>query len=250
MNQNLFSQILPEVDFNISSSGITVLSSRLTTPRFIPYDQSGRCKECKSTEVEIDFIVTKEGITIYCTRIGSGTRFVPFDTVYDLPTHCFFKIRNKGRVFNIPHGVQPQQIIHQNPKRGKRKLDELSTLAPRPNSMPSPPHRVSPPPLATDLSSPPHSTTPTPCATRLPSPPHITPTLLKSPPRIPSANLLHSPPLVDTLHPDTPQDNVELEKELQEFYDSLMAATTGITSSSKKLEESEEKKDDTNVVPI
>nr|CAD2205170.1 unnamed protein product [Meloidogyne enterolobii] len=137
MNQNLFSQILPEVDFNISSSGITVLSSRLTTPRFIPYDQSGRCKECKSTEVEIDFIVTKEGVTIYCTRIGSGTRFVPFDTVYELPTHCFFKVRNKGRVFNVPHGVQPQQIIHQNSKRGKRKLDEL----------PSPPRNVSPTPI-------------------------------------------------------------------------------------------------------
>nr|CAD2178716.1 unnamed protein product [Meloidogyne enterolobii]CAD2197093.1 unnamed protein product [Meloidogyne enterolobii] len=208
MNQNLFSQILPEVDFNISSSGITVLSSRLTTPRFIPYDQSGRCKECKSTEVEIDFIVTKEGVTIYCTRIGSGTRFVPFDTVYELPTHCFFKVRNKGRVFNVPHGVQVQQIIHQNPKRGKRKLDELppSTTAPT-NNLHSPP-----------LSS--------------PTPP------------------LHSPPRVDTPRPSTPPDNVEFEKELHEFYDSLMAATTGLTSSPKKLEEKVEKKekiDETNV---
>nr|CAD2206004.1 unnamed protein product [Meloidogyne enterolobii] len=209
MNQNLFSQILPEVDFNISSSGITVLSSRLTTPRFIPYDQSGRCKECKSTEVEIDFIVTKEGVTIYCTRIGSGTRFVPFDTVYELPTHCFFKVRNKGRVFNVPHGVQAQQIIHQNPKRGKRKIDELPTLTP---TAPT-----------NNLSSPPHSS---------PTPP------------------LHSPPRVDTPRPPTPPDNVEFEKELQEFYDSLMAATTGLSSSPKKLEEKvqkEEKIDETNV---
>jgi len=199
MNQNLFSQILPEVDFNISSSGITVLSSRLTTPRFIPYDQSGRCKECKSTEVEIDFIVTKEGITIYCTRIGPGTRFVPFDTIYDLPTHCFFKIKNKGRVFNVPHGVQPQQIIHQNPKRGKRKLNEL----------PSPPRHISPTPTVTQADCP---------------------------------NVISN-----TSRPDTPPDNVEFENELQEFYDSLMAATTGLTSTPKKLEEAEEKKDDTNV---
>nr|CAD2193084.1 unnamed protein product [Meloidogyne enterolobii] len=209
MNQNLFSQILPEVDFNISSSGITVLSSRLTTPRFIPYDQSGRCKECKSTEVEIDFIVTKEGVTIYCTRIGSGTRFVPFDTVYELPTHCFFKVRNKGRVFNVPHGVQAQQIIHQNPKRGKRKIDELPTLTP---TAPT-----------NNLSSPPHSS---------PTPP------------------LHSPPRVDTPRPTTPPDEVPFEKELQEFYDSLMAATTGLSSSPKKLEEKvqkEEKIDETNV---
>ncbi|CAK5119612.1 unnamed protein product [Meloidogyne enterolobii] len=116
--------------------------------------------------------------------------------------------------------------------------------------MPSPPRRVTPPPLATDLPSPPHSTTPTPCATRLPSPPHITPTLLKSLPRIPPANILHSPPLVDTLRPDIPPDNVELEKELQEFYDGLMAATTGITSSPKKLEETEQKKDGTINAPI
>nr|CAD2161440.1 unnamed protein product [Meloidogyne enterolobii] len=211
MNQNLFSQILPQVDFNISSSGITVLSSRLTNPRFIPYDQSGRCKECKSTEVEIDFIVTKEGITIYCTRIGSGTRLVPFDTIYDLPTHCFFKIKNKGRVFNVPHGVQPQQIIHQNPKRGKRKYEEL----------PSP--TTSPP---ANLSSSQISHTPL-------VPPIDCPNVI-----------------FNTSRPDTPPDNVEFGKELQEFYDSLMAATTGLTSTPKKLEESEVKKDDTNVVPI
>ncbi|CAK5086084.1 unnamed protein product [Meloidogyne enterolobii] len=205
MNQNLFSQILPEVDFNISSSGLTVLSSRLTTPRFIPYDQSGKCKECKSTEVEIDFIVTKEGVTIYCTRIGSGTRFVPFDTVFDLPTHCFFKIKNKGRVFNVPHGVQPQQIIHQNPTRGKRKLDEL----------PSPPRNVSPTPPVNKLSSPPHCS-PTPA---LHSPPrHISPTPpvnnLPSPPRhiSPAATPIECPKAItDTARPNTPPDNLRLD---------------------------------------
>nr|CAD2178260.1 unnamed protein product [Meloidogyne enterolobii] len=60
--KHLFTQVLPQVDFNITSCGITILSPRLTTPRLIPYDQAGRCKECKSTEVELDFIVTKEGV--------------------------------------------------------------------------------------------------------------------------------------------------------------------------------------------
>jgi len=54
----------------------------------------------------------------------------------------------------------------------------------------------------------------------------------------------------NTPRPDTPPDNVEFEKELQEFYDSLMAATTGLTSSPKKLDDTEEKKGDTRNAPI
>lgn len=113
MNKNkiilpsLTTQILPEIDFNILSTGITIKSNdRLSTPRFIPYDQGGRCKECKATEVEVDFVVTKDGVTLYCTRI-KGSRFVAFDRPYELPGHCFFRIKNKGRVFNIPHGENP-----------------------------------------------------------------------------------------------------------------------------------------------
>ena len=88
----LSQQILPEVDFNITSSGITLIASeRLSTPRFIPFDQTGKCRECKGTEAEIDFIVTKEGVTVYCTRL-KGLRFVPFDTIYELPGHCFFRV--------------------------------------------------------------------------------------------------------------------------------------------------------------
>ncbi|CAK5088033.1 unnamed protein product [Meloidogyne enterolobii] len=228
--KHLFTQVLPQVDFNITSCGITILSPRLTTPRLIPYDQAGRCKECKSTEVELDFIVTKEGVTIYCTRLSSGSRFVPFDSIYELPTHCFFKVKNKGRVFNVPHGLQNQQTIHNTPnsKSGKRKFDELSpstTLAPPTKYLTSPPRQVSPPPTL---------------ATNLPSPPrHISYASL-----IPSDD---SPP-----RPDTPPEEVPFEKELQEFYDSLMAATTGLTSSPKKMEEKVEKKEekDDTKVPI
>lgn len=110
----LTSQILPEIDFNILSTGITIKSNdQLATPRFIPYDQAGRCKECKATEVEVDFIVTKDGVTLYCSRI-KGTRFIAFDKIYDLPGYCYFRIKNKGRVFNVPHGQIPTPHFIQN----------------------------------------------------------------------------------------------------------------------------------------
>lgn len=126
-------QILPEIDFNILSTGITIKSNdRLSTPRFIPYDQAGRCKECRGTEVEIDFIVTKDGVTLYCSRI-KGSRFVAFDTPYELPGHCFFRIKNKGRVFNIPHGetplpktIHPSNITQTN---RQQEMDQLYALS-------------------------------------------------------------------------------------------------------------------------
>uniref|UniRef100_A0A183C280 UBX domain-containing protein n=1 Tax=Globodera pallida TaxID=36090 RepID=A0A183C280_GLOPA len=54
----------------------------------------------------MDYMVTKEGVTVWCTRIN-GPAFVPFDFVYDLPGHTFFKIKNKGRAFDVEH-VQAQ----------------------------------------------------------------------------------------------------------------------------------------------
>nr|CAD2162457.1 unnamed protein product [Meloidogyne enterolobii] len=97
-----YPKIFPEVEININLTGIIVSSPRLSTPRFIPFDITGKCHECKSTEVELDFVITKEGVIVYCTRFN-GSRFVPFDSFFDLPGHCFFKIKNKGRVFNIPY---------------------------------------------------------------------------------------------------------------------------------------------------
>jgi hypothetical protein len=91
-------QILPEIDFNVGSNGITLTASeRLSTPRFIPFEQSGKCKACKSTEIEVDFAVSKEGVTVFCNRI-KGSHFVPFDVVYDLPGYSFFKVRTGQRI--------------------------------------------------------------------------------------------------------------------------------------------------------
>lgn len=137
----LTSQILPEVEININPNGITISSARLLPPRFIPYDQGGKCRECKSTEVELDFVVTKEGITIYCTRI-SGTRFVPFDIVYDLPGICFFKVtfnklikpsfilRSKTKAaYSISHIIQCHlhNLNHNNPAKIKLNLKHKKT---------------------------------------------------------------------------------------------------------------------------
>jgi hypothetical protein len=68
-----------------------VASERLSTPRFIPFENAGRCRECKSSDVDIDYVVSKDGVTIFSNRF-KGCRFVPFDIVYDLPGHSFFKV--------------------------------------------------------------------------------------------------------------------------------------------------------------
>lgn len=111
---SLSKQILPEVDFAITSSGITLTSERLTTPRFLPFDHPGKCRECKSSEASVDFMVCKEGVTIFSDRIR-GSRFVRFDAVHDLPDYCFFKIRSKSRVFTVDHGEKSAASFRQMP---------------------------------------------------------------------------------------------------------------------------------------
>ena len=94
--QEKFNKI-PEVDFKLSSTGITILCPRLYTPRFIPFDIAGRCEICKSDTAEIDY-------TIYCSRLAR-TKFVPYDLGYELfPSYCLFRIKTRGKVFNIQHG--------------------------------------------------------------------------------------------------------------------------------------------------
>jgi hypothetical protein len=97
-----FEHMLPEIDFLITARGITVMCQRINTPRFIPFDIPGKCVHCKSDGVEVDFAVTKDGVTFACPRIKE-MKFVAFDFKYDLPDTCIFRVRSKGRVFNIPH---------------------------------------------------------------------------------------------------------------------------------------------------
>ena len=94
--------ILSEVDFLASSNGITVFCSRLYTPRFIPYDLKGKCKQCKSNSAEMDILVTKEGISVWCTRM-KGEKFIAFDIVCNMPDKCYFRVKSRGKVFTIPY---------------------------------------------------------------------------------------------------------------------------------------------------
>ncbi|KAL3094420.1 hypothetical protein niasHT_025896 [Heterodera trifolii] len=128
--RSLFNAMIPAVNFTLSSNGITVASERLSTPRVIPFDIPSKCRHCKSTEAEMDYMVTKDGVTVWCTRIN-GTAFVPFDCVYDLPGYTFFKIKNKGRVFNVEHGQQ-QPISTATPyieKQNTAKVQRSHTAA-------------------------------------------------------------------------------------------------------------------------
>lgn len=99
--KSLINQVLPEIDFAIAKNGITVFAKeRFNEPRFIPFDCVGKCKECKATEVEMDFVVTNEGLTIFCNRIR-GSRFIHFDIVRELPGHCFFRVSPIRSSINI-----------------------------------------------------------------------------------------------------------------------------------------------------
>nr|CAD2169240.1 unnamed protein product [Meloidogyne enterolobii]CAD2187821.1 unnamed protein product [Meloidogyne enterolobii]CAD2208800.1 unnamed protein product [Meloidogyne enterolobii] len=217
----LASQILPEVEFSITSIGITLSSSRLSTPRFVPYDQAGKCRECKSTEVELDFAITKEGVTTWCTRFN-GSRFVPFDKIYDLPGHCFFKIRNKGRVFNINGSFCDVKCYEEN-KDMKTNIHSPSALPPPPPSLALPPP---PPPSA--LPAPSLNIQATLSASK-PQAPITLPAPLLSPP-------LATPPVSPPLEPQPPTPPTAEEGILNEFFDKLSAATTGIPTQAQKLE--------------
>lgn len=120
--------VLPEVHFNVTSTGVTISSKRLSTARFVPFNQPGKCRNCKSSDLELDHVITKEGITLYCSRIKvdkwerikkkklihmlnsffsfKGSKFIAFDHTYEYPEHCFFRLKSRGHVYNIPHGQQ------------------------------------------------------------------------------------------------------------------------------------------------
>nr|CAD2206318.1 unnamed protein product [Meloidogyne enterolobii] len=211
--KSLLTQIIPEVDFNITTNGITITSERITTPRFIPFEHGGRCRECKSTEVELDFIVTKEGVTIYCTRLSSP-RLVPFDCIYDLPGHCFFKIKNKGRVLNIPYGSQDVRSVVNTNSRKREATTQLSPLK-------SPPHEplqeVVDPPLIEDVQN--IEQTPT----------------IETEPSVNDLNVMGQPNADDAV--------------IMEFFDSMQAVTMGISSEIEVKNEVIAKIEDTNLQP-
>lgn len=105
--KDMIDSSLPEVDFLVSARGIQITSERLLTPRFVPFDTPGKCHLCKCDGVEIDFAVSQGGITFFCPRM-KGLKFVAFDLKKELPNHCVFRVKTKGRVFNIPHTINEE----------------------------------------------------------------------------------------------------------------------------------------------
>lgn len=97
---------LPEIHFLVTTGGITIMSNRFTTDRFLAFDKRGRCEACKSDSVEIDYIVRKEGVTIYSPRMKKE-KFIPFDVIERVDEHCFFRIKVNNKSFNVPYSVEP-----------------------------------------------------------------------------------------------------------------------------------------------
>jgi hypothetical protein len=123
------SPIIPEVDFSVSATGITITSDRLMTPKFVPFDIAGRCTTCKSDVVEIDYSVTPNGVTIQCPRLKS-VKYVIFDFRYNLPNQCVFRVRTRGRVFNIPYNeIAPQMPPIPDQTEGKTQEQEEEEAA-------------------------------------------------------------------------------------------------------------------------
>nr|CAD2207066.1 unnamed protein product [Meloidogyne enterolobii] len=101
-NCQLLEKVIPEVLFTVSSYGVTISSPRLMTARFVEFDLAGKCKSCKGENVDIDFIVTPKDVTLYCNRLKSE-KVVMFDHIYEIPQQCIFRVKSRGKNFNIFH---------------------------------------------------------------------------------------------------------------------------------------------------
>ena len=100
---------IPEIDFNVTSTGITILGERFYTPRFVPFELKGPCQSCKSDAVEIDYVITSEGVTIYCNRLDKP-KFVPYDLPFQtFSNYCLFRVKTRAKIFNIKHGCEGQK---------------------------------------------------------------------------------------------------------------------------------------------
>ena len=65
-------EILPEVQFNVTSTGVTISSARFNTPRIVQFDLPGKCRGCKGTDLQLDHIITKDGIIMFSNRMKVG----------------------------------------------------------------------------------------------------------------------------------------------------------------------------------
>uniref|UniRef100_A0A1I8BRT9 Uncharacterized protein n=1 Tax=Meloidogyne hapla TaxID=6305 RepID=A0A1I8BRT9_MELHA len=125
----LVEKMIPEVLFTVTTSGITISSARLNTSRFVEFDLIGKCRSCKGENIDIDFVITPRNVTLYCNRIKSE-KVVLFDTVYDIPQHCIFRLKSKGKSFHVIHNEQPPPDTNIMTENEKLLLDEFLEMQP------------------------------------------------------------------------------------------------------------------------
>jgi phage FluMu protein Com len=97
------SSVLPEIDLVAGSTGITVHCPKLLkTARFVQYDVRGHCPQCKSSDLEVDYVLLETGINISTNRMKT-TKFVPFDSPpVNYAGNGVIHIKNRRKRFSIP----------------------------------------------------------------------------------------------------------------------------------------------------
>jgi hypothetical protein len=112
---------MPDIDLVAGTGGITVQSPiLLKTARFVPYDIRGQCPQCKSAELEIDYVQLETGVYISCNRM-KNTKFVPFDSPpVNYTGNGLIHIKSRRKRFNIPF---KKALINRTNKNVEKKPD-------------------------------------------------------------------------------------------------------------------------------
>ena len=86
---------MTEFQLEINSSSLKIASYRLDSPLLFPFDHKPKTKL-----FYLDFLLIKEGISLYCNRLKS-THFFRFDRTHPLPKKCLFKLTNGEQEYFI-----------------------------------------------------------------------------------------------------------------------------------------------------
>lgn len=93
-------ELIPIVSFSATTNGLTISSPKLNTPRFVPFDISGKCTTCRADDVEIDYVITIKGIHIISNRLKKE-KFVAFDIIERFGETNVFRFKTRRKVFSI-----------------------------------------------------------------------------------------------------------------------------------------------------
>jgi hypothetical protein len=132
--------VLPEVEFSISTTGMTIYSKRFKEPRYLEFEKKGKCRCCKSGVVDIEYVVDPTGVEIYCSRFD-GPRRVMFDDPCELPQKCIFRVKTKGQSYIIPYNtaqfkvpenrLQEETMTNEQPMEGQQNDGGQNLAEPR-----------------------------------------------------------------------------------------------------------------------